>query len=518
MRRTFRLVLGLCIVALATACSSSDPAPVCVPGEACVPATGANVCTVYLTACDATSGATSCVASSQSTDGDSCATGKVCLASSCIDACVPGVTCTPASTPEPCKTYATACSAMLTATSCAVGGNQPDGTLCGSGLVCSSGACAPSCVAGVTCTPTGSPDPCKTYATTCTSTLAQEVCAPAGNVPAGTTCNGTSTCQADGTCLGALAPPVLSPLGGTGVPGLTVTITGPSPTALIYYTTDGTAPSDDPATLSATFLGGGTLVLQSTAVVQAFAKLGGQRSATVVGVYTITPPPPPPVPPPVGVALGNGFTSGSVQTNGSATIAGTRLQLTPSARYNVATAFYPLALNIQTFTTDFSFQITNPSADGMTFTIQGNGVYAVGSQGGGLGYGPDPFDSGKILSIGRSVAVKFDIFDNDGEGYNSTGIYTDGAVPSIPALDMTTSGIMLRSGHVFDVHMVYDGSILALTITDKATTPVSVFSTTFPIDIPAHVGGSTGYVGFTAATGELTGTHEVIQWTYSNSR
>ena len=519
MYRTFTLVLGLCLVALSAACSSSGtPEPACVPNESCVPPTGANACTIYQTACDATSGATLCVASPQNTDGESCATGKVCLANSCIDACVPGVTCTPTSTPVPCKSYATACSAKLTATSCAVSGNQPDGTECGSALVCSSGACAASCVAGVACTPTGSRDPCKAYATTCTSTLAQEVCAPVANLPAGTTCNGTSACQADGTCLGALAPPVLSPPGGTGVPGLTVTITGPSPSALVYYTTDGTAPSDLPATRSATFLGSGTVVLQSTAVVQAFATLGEQKSATVVGVYTITPIPPPPVPPPVGVLLGSGFTSGSVQTNGAAAIVGTRLQLTPSARYNVATAFYPQALNVQTFTTDFSFQITDPVADGMTFTIQGNGAYAIGSQGGGLGYGPDPFDSGKVLSIGRSVAIKFDIFDNDGEGYNSTGIFTDGAAPTVPALDMTSSGVILRSGHVLDVNIVYDGSILALTITDKATTPVSVFSATFPIDIPAHVGDVTGYVGFTAATGELTGSHQVINWTYSNTR
>jgi hypothetical protein len=71
---------------------------------------------------------------------------------------------------------------------------------------------------------------------------------------------------------------------------------------------------------------------------------------------------------------------------------------------------------------------------------------------------------------------------------------------------------------VFDVHMVYDGSLLALTITDPATTPAKVFSATLPIDIPAHVGGLTGYVGFTAATGMKTGTHQVIKWTYSNSR
>jgi hypothetical protein len=349
--------------------------------------------------------------------------------------------------------------------------------------------------------------------TTCTSTLAQQVCAPAANRPDGTICGGNSVCQA-GACLGALAPPTLTPTSASGAPGLTVTLTGPDAAAVVYYTTDGTTPSDLPATLSSNFVGSRTLVLQATATIQAFAKLGDQKSANVVGVYTITPP----VPPPVGVALGNGFTSGSVQTNGSATIVGNRLQLTPSAGYQVASAFYPIALNVQTFTTDFSFQILDAEADGLTFVIQGLGPYAMGSPGAGLGYGSDPFITSSTLVIAKSVAVKFDIWNNEGEGTSSTGIFTDGALPTIPSLDLHPSGIDLRNGHVFDVHMVYDGRVLALTITDTATTPVSAFSTTFPIDIPAHVGGSTGFAGFTAATGAGLGIHQVIKWTYLNAR
>ena len=516
MRRTLAVVLSSILAAACGGGSATSP-PVCVAGQSCVPSSGAIACTAYLTACDATNGATSCIASGLLADGDSCGSGKVCLASTCVTACVPGLTCTPTTPGDICKTYATACSAKLTVTSCGVGGDQSDGTTCGSGLVCSTGTCVTACVVGLDCSPVGPEDPCKTYSTTCTSTLAQQVCAPAANRPDGTPCNVTSVCQA-GSCLGALAPPTLSPTSSSGLPGLAVTLTGPDAEAVVYYTTDGTAPSDLPATLSSSFVGSGTLVLQATATVQAFAKLGLQKSANVVGVYTITPPPPPPVPPPAGVALGTGFTSASVQANGTATIVGSRLQLTPSVTYQVASAFYPLALNVQTFTTDFSFQILGAEADGLAFVIQGSGPYAMGSQGGGLGYGPDPFDSTRILSIDQSVAVKFDIFDNEGEGPSSTGIFTNGARPTIPSVDLRPSGINLRSGHVFDVHMVYDGSVLALSITDKATTPVSVFNTTFPIDIPAHVGGITGYAGFTAATGLRTGTHQVINWTYLNTR
>ena len=52
--------------------------------------------------------------------------------------------------------------------------------------------------------------------------------------------------------------------------------------------------------------------------------------------------------------------------------------------------------------------------------------------------------------------------------------------------------------------MVYDGATLSMTVTDPSTSPASKFTTTFPIDIPAHVGGPTGWVGFTGSTGGLT--------------
>jgi hypothetical protein len=366
--------------------------------------------------------------------------------------------------------------------------------------------------------PVGAADPCRSYSFVCTSDLAQKVCSPGANLPDGTACNGTSVCQA-GTCVGVLAAPVLSPAGGgEWAPGLVVTITGPDPTSTIYYTTDGSEPSDDPISLSPSFTGSGQVVLQATAVVKAFARIGVRRSPVVVGVYTITRPPPPPPVPPVGVALGSGFTPGSVQSNGDTVIAGTRLQLVPVGNYKVGSAFYPLALNVQTFTTDFSFQIVDPQGDGFTFTLQGVGPFAMGSVGGGLGYGPDPFDSQQALAIGHSVAVKFDIFDNEGEGFNSTGLFLNGAKPTVPAVDLTPSGIFLRAGRVLDAHIVYDGAVLTLTVTDRSSTPPAVFTTSFNVDIPREIGGITGYVGFTGATGAATGSPQILNWTYTNVR
>src|SRR5207245_8784548 len=111
-------------------------------------------------------------------------------------------------------------------------------------------------------------------------------------------------------------------------------------------------------------------------------------------------------------------------------------------------------VNIHINTIDFIFQLTPRSistADVMTFAMQANNTTAVGPAGGGLGYGPDtPTGTG---GIPNSVAVKFDLYNNAGEGNNSTGLYTNGASPTTPFVTLTNTGIDLHSGHVFKVHM-----------------------------------------------------------------
>ena len=114
------------------------------------------------------------------------------------------------------------------------------------------------------------------------------------------------------------------------------------------------------------------------------------------------------------------------------------------------------------------------------------------------------------LPIRKSVAVKFDLWNNQGEGKDSTGLYINGATPTVPAVDMTGSGVDLHSGHVFNVHVTYDGTALAMTITDASTQ--QSFTTSWTIDIPGTVGGTTAYVGFTGGTGSAI--QEILNWTF----
>jgi hypothetical protein len=208
-----------------------------------------------------------------------------------------------------------------------------------------------------------------------------------------------------------------------------------------------------------------------------------------------------------GISFGSGFTAGSMVLNGNAAISASALSVTTTSPMSQASsAWYPTVVNVQKFTTDFTFQLSagSPTADGFTFAIQGNSTAALGGLGGGLGY----------FNVGKSVAVKFDLYSNGGEGTDSTGLYVNGADPITPAVDMTSSGVDLHSGHVFSVHVVYDGTNLAMTITDTTNTALK-FTQAWSVNIPWTVGANTAFVGFTGGTGGLTANQSVLTWTYT---
>jgi hypothetical protein len=128
------------------------------------------------------------------------------------------------------------------------------------------------------------------------------------------------------------------------------------------------------------------------------------------------------------------------------------------------------------------------------------------------GYAPEP-STGAGGAIGKSVAVKFDLFNNSGEGVDSTGLYLNGAEPTVPATNLTGSGIDLHSGHVFNVTMTYDGTTLMVTIGDASTGASATQS--YKVNVPAVVGSNTAFVGFTGGTGGLTATEDILSWNFT---
>jgi predicted RecA/RadA family phage recombinase len=299
------------------------------------------------------------------------------------------------------------------------------------------------------------------------------------------------------------ATPVINPASETTSSPIQVTIIDSTPASTIFYTTDNSTPSPTNGTKYTS-----AFTLTSSATVKAIATATNfQNSAVASAVYTIGSSS-------TTINYSSGFTPSGLTLSGSAKISGTRLRLTDTAGREAGSGFFSTPVNVQSFTTDFSFQLTSPNGDGFTFTIHGgSSAAALGASGGGLGYGPDT--PGGTPGIPNSVAVKFDLYNNAGEGSDSTGIYTDGASPTVPSFDMTSSGVNLHSGDVFRVHMTYDGTNLAMTITDTSTG--KVFSHTFSnINIPGAVGANAGYVGFTGGTGGSTAIQEIITWTFSS--
>lgn len=316
------------------------------------------------------------------------------------------------------------------------------------------------------------------------------------------------------TAASATAAPVISPASGTFASAQSVTMTDATSGAVIYYTVDGSQPTTSSTKYGGAFSVGTSATIKAIAVASGLAASGTATSVITIqsagssgggsggtGGTSV-------------VSFGSGFSASGMQLNGNAVLNGNRLQLTDTNSLSEdASAFWNQQVNVQTFTTDFSFQIINPVADGITFTIQRAGVTALGPAGGGLGYGPDTV--GGTPGIPTSVAVKFDIYNNAGESSNSTGLYINGASPTMPATAIG-GGVNLLSGDILKVHITYDGTTLTMTVTDT-TNPAQTFTTSWPINIPTTVGGTTAYVGFTGSTGGSTATEQILSWTYSTS-
>jgi hypothetical protein len=208
----------------------------------------------------------------------------------------------------------------------------------------------------------------------------------------------------------------------------------------------------------------------------------------------------------------NGFASTTgLQLNGSAKVSGTRLRLTDGGNGEAGSAFTTTQVGIGAFSTYFKFQLSNPNADGITFTIQRQAPTALGSAGGGLGYATD--GSGPGRTIGASAAVKFDLYNNQGEGNDSTGLYFNGASPTVPAVNLSNTGINLHSGDVFEGRLVYDGLTLTLRIDDTRTGAEAEVAFN-NVHLAQVIGGSTAYVGFTGGTGGLTATQDILAWDF----
>jgi hypothetical protein len=302
------------------------------------------------------------------------------------------------------------------------------------------------------------------------------------------------------TIAGKPVAPVFTPAPGTYTGSASVTMTDATSGSTIYFTTNGSTPTQGSTKYT------GAITVKTTETIKAIAAIAGVGNSLVTtGTYTINPASSATIDYNLGFADPTGL-----QFNGSTDLDDSRLQLTNGGASEAGSAFYTTPVNIAAFTTDFAVQISDAVADGMTFTIQNSaaGAKALGVNGGNLGYG------GGANGIGKSIAIKFDIYSNSGEGNDSTGLYQNGASPITPSIDMTSSGLVLSSGDAIMAHLTYDGTTLAMTLSDAVTN--KSFSQSWTVNIPAVIGGNTAYVGFTGGTGGGSSSQKLESWTFTS--
>jgi hypothetical protein len=288
---------------------------------------------------------------------------------------------------------------------------------------------------------------------------------------------------------------IFTPAPGTYTSTQSVTLSNTDQTAKIYYTTDASTP-----TVSSPLYTGPIEVATTETITAIAIDPLLQNSNVAVGRYTIQNPA-------TSIDFSQGFSSTTGLTlNGSATASNdSRLQLTDGGLNQAGSVFWNTPVGVQSFTTTFEFQISGAAeANGFTFCIQNapQGLNALGGSSSGLGYG----------GITKSVAVKFNFYDFNGSGANSTGVYTKGDAPISPFVDITPSGILLNHGDSIQAQITYDGKTLTLNLLDFVTN--QTFTMTQDIDISAVVGGNTAYVGFTGGTGGLSSSQKLLSWTY----
>src|SRR6266702_1778736 len=283
-----------------------------------------------------------------------------------------------------------------------------------------------------------------------------------------------------------------SPAGGTYNAAQTVTLADADANAKIYYTTDGSTPS-----ASSTLYAGPILVAVSETINAIAIDPALQNSNVSTAAYVIQNGG-------MSINFATGFASTTGLTlNGSAAASNdTRLQLTSGGLNQAGSVFWNTPISIQAFTTTFEFQLSNAQGNGFTFTVQNVAPTALGGNSAGLGY----------QGIPKSVAIKFNFYDFNGEGNNSTGVYTNGQAPTLPTVDITPSGIVLSSGDSIQAQIDYDGTTLTLNLLDLVTN--KKFTMSQVINIPATIGGTTAYVGFTGGTGGLSSSQKILTWTY----
>lgn len=180
-------------------------------------------------------------------------------------------------------------------------------------------------------------------------------------------------------------------------------------------------------------------------------------------------------------------------------IVGGWIKLTTQGNTEARSIFNETQQVVSQFAASFTYWTDNTHGidHGAAFVIQRSpdGPFALGSPGFALGYGGNSGANG----IANSLAVSLEL----GSGGTYSGVYSNGVVGGIGD---PTAPIDFRNGNHVDVTLSYNGAILHETLFDPVLQ--ASFDRSYPLDIPAIIGGDAAYIGLTASTDYGGGTNQ----------
>jgi hypothetical protein len=194
----------------------------------------------------------------------------------------------------------------------------------------------------------------------------------------------------------------------------------------------------------------------------------------------------------------NGFGDGW-SANGNATYNGSNsLEVTTGAGGQASSSFYENQVYVGGFEATWTYEdFGGGGADGTCFVIQTNGVTALGGGGGELG----------VTGISPSAEVEFNIYSGNGVGGPGVTFATNGIINNI----INGSGF-IADGDPIAVSLTYLNGTVSLVVTDVFL--ATNFSISLPVNIPATVGSTMAYVGFTGGDGGIASTQQITDFNY----
>ena len=204
----------------------------------------------------------------------------------------------------------------------------------------------------------------------------------------------------------------------------------------------------------------------------------------------------------------------TINANATATTTpdGEVMRLASASPWQSGSVFNSITLNAASFSTYFTFRLTNPGgasdgiekgADGFAFLAQPIRS-SLGESGGGLGY----------QWVSPSVGVEFDTFRNGWDtSSNHLGIAKNGAMSSSQTIAVAPK---FDDGKLWYAWIDYNGTTLEVRANESGERPASALLS-YDLDIPTIIGTSQAYVGFTAGTGMAYANHEIFSWEYRDS-